>query len=1061
MSFSHFFIDRPIFASVVSIIITLVGSIGYFALPVSQYPEIAPPTVQVTATYPGASARIVSETVATPLEQEINGVEGMIYMQSQSTADGRMSLTVTFAQGTNIDDAQVLVQNRVARAEPRLPEEVRRLGVVTQKASPDFLMVIHLLSPDDRYDQLYVSNYATLQVKDALSRVDGVGNVLVFGARDYAMRVWLDPERAAEFDLTAGDILRALRAQNVQVASGTLNQAPIPNADAFEFSVQTRGRLTAPEEFGNIIVKSDPDGEALVRVRDVARVELGAQDYTTNAYLDNKPAVAMAVFQRPGSNALTTADSVLTLTEELAARFPPGLEYQIIYNPTAYVEESVQEVYRTLFEATLLVIIVVFIFLQSVRAAIIPVIAIPVSLIGTFAIMAAFGFSLNNLSLFGLVLAIGIVVDDAIVVVENVERNLANGLAPREAARVTMNEVGGALIATSLTLCAVFVPTAFIPGISGAFYRQFALTIAASTVISTIVSLTLSPAMARLLLRAKDPDAAPGGPLGRFFAAFNRGFDRLATGYGDQVCRVVRKASVALVAYAALLVATGGVFAVTPSGFIPDQDQGYLIGVVNLPQGASLERTDAVVKKATEIGLQVDGIAHAAEFAGFNGATFTNASNAGAIFFTMKPFDQRANYRAVQQQLQGALAQNISEAFVLVIAPPPVRGIGNGSGFKMMVQDRSGLGLPALQQASFQLMIAANQDPQLRNVFTFFETSTPQVYLDIDREKAELMGVSSANVFEALETYLGSAFVNDFNYLGRTFRVTAQADATYRRDVDDIALYSMRNDRGEMAPVEAVATARMTTGSSRVPRHNLYPAAAVQGEPAPGVSSAAALARMEALAAQILPPGMSFEWTELAYQQKQAGGAAAIFLLAVVFVFLVLAAQFESVTLPLAVILIVPMSLLAAMLGVNAAGLTNNILTQVGLVVLIGLSAKNAILIVEFAKQQEDEGKTLFTAATNAAQLRLRPILMTSFSFILGVLPLVFATGAGAEMRNVLGVAVAAGMLGVTLFGLFLTPVFYVTARSLGRLFGRGGEPGPSPSQPPLPDPAQTPASAE
>jgi HAE1 family hydrophobic/amphiphilic exporter-1 len=1032
MKLSHFFIDRPIFASVISIVIVLVGMIAYFALPVAQYPEIAPPTVQVTATYPGASAEIVSQTVATPLEQEINGVDGMIYMQSQSTADGRMSLTITFEQGTDVDNAQVLVQNRVARAEPRLPEEVRRLGVVTQKSSPDFLMVIHLLSPDNTYDQLYVSNYATLQIRDELARVDGVGNIVVFGARDYAMRVWIDPERAAELDLTAGDIVRALRAQNVQVASGVLNQAPVPNAEAFELSVQTRGRLTAPEEFADIVVKSDSDGSALVRVRDVARVELGAQDYSTNAYLDNQPAVAIAVFQRPGSNALTTAENVLSMMDGLAARFPPGLAFRVVYNPTEFIAESVKEVYKTIFEATLLVVVVVFLFLQSFRASIIPIIAIPVSLVGTFAVMGAFGFSLNNLSLFGLVLAIGIVVDDAIVVVENVERNLHLGLSPREAARKTMDEVGGALVAIALVLCAVFVPTAFIPGLSGAFYQQFALTIAAATVISLIVSLTLSPALAGILMRPQQESSTSQGPLGAFFKAFNKGFDRLTNGYASVVSRLVRRTGIALAAYAGLLLFAGLQFSMTPGGFIPDQDQAYLIGVVNLPQGASLERTDEIVRRATKIGLDVEGIEHAAAFAGFNGATFTNASNAGAIFFTMEEFGHRPDYRKVQQALQGALMQNINEAFVLVIAPPPVRGIGNGSGFKMMLQDRGGVGLAALQQATFQLMIAANQDPQLRNVFTFFEVSTPQVYLDIDREKAELMGLSSSSVFEALETYLGSAFINDFNYLGRTFRVTAQADATFRRDIDDISLYFARNDRGEMAPVEAVAKARLTAGSSRVPRYNLYPAAELQGEAAPGVSSSEAIARMEALAAQTLPPGLSFEWTELAYQQQRAGNTAGlVFALAVLFVFLVLAAQFESLTLPLAVILIVPMTLLSAIIGVNIAGQSNNILTQIGFVVLIGLAAKNAILIVEFAKQREDAGKSLVDAAIEAARLRLRPILMTSFAFILGVVPLVIASGAGAEMRNALGVAVFSGMLGVTFFGLVLTPAFFVIARGL------------------------------
>jgi len=1029
MKFTHFFIDRPIFAAVISIVVVIVGSIAYFGLPVAQYPDIAPPTVQVRATYPGASAEVLSDTVATPIEQEMNGVEGMIYMQSQSTADGQMTLTITFAPGTDLDTAQVLVQNRVARAEPRLPETVRRLGVVTQKASPDFLMVIHMISPDETYDQLYVSNYATLQVRDRISRVDGVGNVLVFGARDYAMRVWIDPERAALLGLTAGDVVRALRAQNVQVASGTLNQQPMPDARAFEFAVQTRGRLAAPEEFGEIVIKSDPSGEALVRVKDVARVELGAQTYSTNAYLDNQPAVALAVFQRPGSNALTTADEVLELMEELSESFPPGLEYRNYYNPTEFIEESVNEVYKTIFEATLIVIVVVFVFLQSLRGALIPVLAIPVSLIGTFAVMAAFGFSLNNLSLFGLVLAIGIVVDDAIIVVENVERNLREGFAPRDAARRTMDEVSGALVASGLVLAAVFVPTAFVPGLSGAFYRQFALTIATATAISVLVSLTLSPALAALLLRHKE-EGEKSGPLDGFFKAFNSGFDKLEAGYGSVLKKLVRTGGVVLVVYAGLLVATGGAFRLTPGGFIPDQDQAYLIGVVNLPQGSSLERTDAVVKKAAEIGLGVEGVAHAAEFAGFNGATFTNASNSGAIFFPLDEFGERDGYKAIQQRLQGALAQNISEAFVLVIAPPPVRGVGNGSGFKMMVQDRGGVGLRQLHAAAMQLMQAANEDPDIVNAFTFFEVGTPELYLDIDRQKAELMGVPTEGVFEALETYLGSAFINDFNYLGRTYRVTAQADAPFRKGPEDISRYYMRNAAGEMAPVESVAKARLATGSSRVPRHNLYPSAAVQGETAPGVSSGEALAKMERLAEEILPPGVGFEWTELAYQQKAAGNTGGlVFVLATVFVFLVLAAQYESVTMPLAVILIVPMVLLFSIIGVNIAGQSNNILTQVGFVVLIALASKNAILIVEFGKQQQDKGLDRFEAAVKAARLRLRPILMTSFAFIFGVLPLVTATGAAAEMRQALGVSVFSGMLGVTLFGLLLTPVFFVLTR--------------------------------
>lgn len=1042
MGFSNFFIDRPIFAAVVSIVIGIVGMIAYFVLPVAQFPDVAPPTVQVTAAYPGASAEIVAETVATPLEQEINGVEGMIYVSSQSTP-GAVTVTVSFAQGTDIDAAQVLVQNRVSRAEPRLPEEVRRLGVVVQKSSPDFLMVIHLLSPDQTYDQLYVSNYATLQVRDRLSRIDGVGQVLVFGARDYAMRVWIDPRRAAELELTVGDIVGALRGQNVQVASGTLNQAPVGNAGAFELAVQTQGRLTAPEEFGNIVIKSDGQ-DSLVRVRDVARVELGAQDYSTNAYLNNQPAVALGVFQRPGSNAITTADQVLGLMDSLAENFPPGLQYRVIYNPTEFVEQSVNEVYRTLVEATLLVVLVVFVFLQSFRAALIPVLAIPVSLVGTFAIMSAFGFSLNNLSLFGLVLAIGIVVDDAIVVVENVERNLELGKPRRQAVRDSMAEVGGALIATSLVLCAVFVPTAFIPGLSGAFYRQFALTIATATVISTLVSLTLSPALANLLLqppseRSKEGSGPLRRPLRAFFGAFNRGFDTLSARYSKLVCVGVRRVTLALVVYGVLLAGTFGLFRAVPGGFVPEQDQGYLIGVVSLPQGASLERTDEIVRRAGEIGLSIDGISHAAQFAGFNGATFTNASNAGAIFFILDDFGDRGGHLALQQQLQGALATQISDAFVLVIAPPPVRGIGTGSGFKMMVQDRSGAGLVALKDAAFTMMGAANQDPRLRNVFTFYETSTPQVYLDIDREKAELMGLPTSAVFEALEGYLGSVFVNDFNYLGRTYRVTAQADAPYRRDVEDISDYYARNTRGEMVPVETVTEAERVTGPSRVPRYNLYPAAAVQGESVPGISSGEALSIMEGLAEDLLPGGFGFEWTEIAYQQSTAGNTGGIaFVLAVLLVFLFLAAQYESLTLPLAVILIVPMALFSAMIGVMVAGQANTILTQIGLVVLIGLATKNAVLIVEFAKQlQVQEGLSKRDAAIEAAKLRLRPVLMTAFSFILGVVPLVIATGAGAEMRNVLGVTVFSGMLGVTLFGLFLTPVFYVLAAGIEERFGR------------------------
>ena len=1044
MKFSHFFIDRPIFAAVVSILIMLAGGLAYSALAVAQYPSVAPPTINVRATYPGASAQVVSETVATPIEQELNGVEGMIYMESSATSDGGLQITVTFAGGTDIDQAQVLVQNRVARAEPRLPETVRRLGIVTQKSSPDFLLVVHLISPENTYDQLYISNYARLQLIDEMSRIDGVGRILVFGARDYSMRIWIDPERAAELDLTAGEIVAALRAQNVQVAGGVLNQAPVPGNDPFQLSVQLQGRLSAPEEFGDIIVKTNGDG-SIVRLRALARIELGAEDYSTNAYLDNQPAVAIPVFQQPGSNAIETAGNVLARVEELSQRFPEDLEYRVVYNPTEFIEQSVAEVYRTLFISGALVVLTIFIFLQSWRAALVPVVAIPISLVGTFALMLVFGFSLNNLSLFGLVLAIGIVVDDAIVVTENVERLLGEGKTPREAARQTMTEVGTALIATTLVLAAVFVPTAFLPGLSGSFYRQFALTITAATVISTTVSLTLSPALARLILRAPDKDAETPlwkRPVAGFFRVYNRIFDRMERGYSGIVKRLVRKGVLVMAAYAALLGATWWGFSATPGGFIPDQDQGYIITAIELPPGASLARTDAVMREAADIGAEVEGIANAVQFVGFNGATFSNASNAGAIFFTLDEFGDRPTARDIQATLQSRLRQEIGEAFVLVITPPPVRGIGNGSGYKMMVQDRAGRGLAALNQATQDLMQAAQADPILSNNITFFEVSTPEVFLDIDRAKAELMGVPTQGIFEALETYLGSAFINDFNYLGRTFRVTAQADAQYRRNIDDVSRYYARNARGEMVPVETVARAERRTGSNRVVRFNLYTAAALQGEPAPGTSSGEALTRMEALADEVLPDGFSFQWTELAFQERQAGNTAGIaFGLAVLMVFLVLAAQFESLTIPLSIILIVPMGLLFAVVGILIAGQDNNILTQIGFVVLIALACKNAILIVEFAVQKREDGSDRYEAAVEACRLRFRPVLMTAFSFILGMIPLVIATGAGFEMRRALGVAVFSGMLGVTLFGLFLTPVFYVIAtRFSGGRTGAGSD---------------------
>lgn len=1063
MKFPHFFIERPIFAAVLSILIVLVGAISYLNLPVAQYPEIAPPTITVSATYPGAGAEVVADTVATPIEQELNGVENMLYMSSQATDDGRLTITATFALGTDLDEAQVLVQNRVSIAEPRLPEEVRRLGVITQKSSPDLLTVIHLYSPDNSRDQLYISNYALLQIRDTLARLDGVGSITIFGAREYSMRIWLDPDRMAGLQLTASDVVAALRAENVQVASGILGQPPVATETANQISVRTMGRLQEPDDFENIVVKTDPDG-SITRVRDIARVELGAQDYSTNAYLDDNPAVAIAIFQRPGSNALQTAAGIEETIEELSQDFPAGLAYDIIYNPTEFIAESVNEVYVTIFEAVILVTIVVFIFLQSWRAAIIPIVAIPVSLVGTFAVMGAFGFSLNTLTLFGLVLAIGIVVDDAIVVVENVERELRAGKTPKEAAHTTMDEVGGALIAISLVLCAVFIPTAFISGISGQFYQQFALTIATATIISAFNSLTLSPALAAILLEP-EPETPPEprnrfhARLQRFFAWFNRSFENISERYGNVTSKLIRMTGAVLIVYALLIAATGWRFTATPTGFIPEQDQGYLIVAIQLPPGSSLSRTDAVLQEATDIILDTPGFANTAGFAGFNGATFTNSPNAAAIFSVMEEFSERDGAPALLNELNQRL-QAIDEAFIIVIAPPSVRGIGNAGGFRMMVQDRAGRGSDELNGATQQMVAAANADPRLVNVFTSYETATPQLYLDIDRVKAQQLGVPITDVFNTLEVFLGSAFVNDFNYLGRTYRVSAQADAPFRMERSDISRLRARNAyTGEMVPIGSVVNFRDITGPSRQPRYNLNGAAEIDGAAAPGVSSGDAIVAMEEIAESTLPSGFDFEWTGLAYQEVNAGSTAAlVFVLAVVFVFLLLAAQYESWLLPLAIILIVPMCLLSAILGIAMRGMDNNILTQVGLVVLVGLASKNAILIVEFAKQREDAGMNRFEAAVAAAKLRLRPILMTSFAFILGVVPLVIASGAGFEMRQALGTAVFFGMLGVTAFGLFLTPAFYVMCRSLaGRRKKDTGvdADGETPQGDALPEPAE------
>jgi hydrophobe/amphiphile efflux-1 (HAE1) family protein len=1045
MGISQFFIDRPIFASVVSIVLVIVGAVSFFRLPIAQYPEIAPPIINVTGQYPGASADVIAATVVTPLEQQINGVDNMLYLASNSTADGRFSIAVTFELGTNLDIAQVQVQNRVAIADPRLPQDVRNIGVTVAKASPDLMMVVHLYSPDKSRDTLFISNYANIEITDALTRLDGVGSLIVFGSRDYSMRVWLDPDRLQALGLTAGDVTRALQGQNVQVASGVLNLPPVGHPMAFQVSVQTLGRLADANEFGEIVVKNTPD--AVVRLKDVARVELAALDYTINSYLDRDPAIAIGVFQRPGSNALSTANAIKSTMDQLAKRFPAGLKYTIVYNPTEFIQQSVDAVEETIGEAVALVIIVVILFLQTWRAAIIPLVAIPVSLIGTFFFMAMFGFTLNNLSLFGLVLAIGIVVDDAIVVVENVERNIAAGLRPREAAIRSMNEVSAALVAIALVLCAVFVPSAFITGISGQFYRQFALTIAGATVISLIVSLTLSPAMCALLLKPH-VERAPRvwtRPVHAFFKLFNLSFDGLAAGYAWLAGRVVRFAVIVLLIYGAIIVFGLNQFRSTPQGFIPAADRGYMIIVTQLPPGASLARTDAVNRRAVDIALQVPGVAHAVNIVGFSGATFTNAPNAGAVFITLDPFQERAkdprkSADAIVKTLFGRLSA-IQEGFVVVVAPPAVSGIGNAGGFRMMVEDRGGRGSAALQDVVGAIMSRAAQTPGVVQVFSLFENSTPQLYLDIDRTKAQLLGINITDVFGALQTYLGSTYVNDFNLLGRTFRVMAQADAPYRVDSKDVLKVRVRNASGDTVPLGSFTTVRDISGPYRVPRYNLYPAAELDGAAAPGYSQGQAIEIMNKIAAEVLPEGFSYEWTLLAFQQLRAGSTAIFaFVLAVVFVFLVLAAQFESLTLPLAVILIVPMCLVAAITGVIIRGQDNNILTQVGFIVLIGLAAKNAILIVEFAKQLEDRGRDRFAAAVEAARLRLRPILMTSFAFIFGVAPLVWAIGAGAELRQTLGTAVFSGMIGVTAFGLIFTPAFYVICRWIAALGGRRKE---------------------
>ncbi|NVM88232.1 efflux RND transporter permease subunit [Variovorax sp. SG517] len=1039
MNLSKFFIDRPIFAGVLSLLMLIAGLIALRGLPISEYPEVAPPSVVVRAQYPGANPKVIAETVATPLEEQINGVEGMLYMGSQATTDGVLTLTVTFRLGTDPDKAQQLVQNRVSQAEPRLPEEVRRLGITTVKSAPDLTMVVHLVSPNNRYDINYLRNYAVLNVKDPLARIEGVGQVQIFGGGDYSMRVWLDPQKVAQRGLSASDVVAAIRGQNVQAAAGVVGASPGLSGVDMQLSINAQGRLQSEEEFGDIIVKSGTDG-AVTRLRDIGRLEMGAADYSLRSLLNNDPAVGMGVFQAPGSNALDISANVRKTMAELNKNMPEGLEYRIAYDPTQFVRASIESVIHTLLEAIMLVVLVVILFLQTWRASIIPLLAVPVSVIGTFAVLHVLGFSINALSLFGLVLAIGIVVDDAIVVVENVERNIEAGLTPREATYRAMREVSGPIIAIALVLVAVFVPLAFISGLTGQFYRQFAVTIAISTVISAINSLTLSPALAALLLRGHDApkDALTRGMdrvFGWLFRGFNRFFHRGSEAYSGGVKRVISRKALMLAIYLALIGVTFGLFKAVPSGFVPAQDKQYLIGFAQLPDGATLDRTDEVIQRMGEIMKKNPNVEDAIAFPGLSINGFTNSSNSGIVFATLKPFDQRKRADqsggAVAGQLNGAFA-GIQDAFIVMFPPPPVAGLGTTGGFKLQLEDRGSVGYDQMDAAVKAFMAKAYQAPELAGMFTSWQVNVPQLYADIDRTKARQLGVPVTDIFDTMQIYLGSLYANDFNKFGRTYSVRVQADAPYRARAEDVGLLKVRSSSGEMVPLSALMKVNSTFGPERAMRYNGYLAADINGGPAPGYSSGQAQDAIVKIAAETLPKGVTFEWTELTYQEILAGNSAfLVFPLAILLVFLVLAAQYESLTLPIAIILIVPMGILAAMTGVWISGGDNNVFTQIGLIVLVGLSAKNAILIVEFARELEFAGRTPVQAAIEASRLRLRPILMTSLAFVMGVLPLVLSTGAGSEMRKAMGVAVFAGMIGVTAFGLFLTPVFYVLLRRL------------------------------
>jgi The (Largely Gram-negative Bacterial) Hydrophobe/Amphiphile Efflux-1 (HAE1) Family len=1040
MDFSRFFIDRPIFAAVLSIVIFAAGLISIPLLPIGEYPDVVPPSVVVRTVYPGANPKVIAETVATPLEEAITGVEDMMYMKSVAGSDGVLQMTVTFRPGTDPDDAAVRVQNRVSQALARLPEDVRRQGVTTQKQSAVFLMVVHLVSTDGRHDSLYLRNYARLHVKDELSRIPGVGDAQLFGGGDYAMRIWLDPDKVASRGLTAGDVLRAVREQNVQVSAGQLGAEPMPGGSDFLLPINARGRLESVEEFGDIVLKHGDDGQ-VVRLADVARIELAAGDYTLRARLDGRNAAAIGIFQAPGANALEIRDAVVAKMAEIRERLPPGVEITSIYDTTIFVRQSIRAVVSTLLEAVVLVVLVVILFLQTWRASIIPLLAVPVSVVGTFAVLYLLGYSINTLTLFGLVLAIGIVVDDAIVVVENVERHIEEGATPLQAAHLAMREVSGPIIAIALVLCAVFVPMAFLSGVTGQFYRQFAVTIAISTVISAVNSLTLSPALAARLLRPRGaekdrPTRIIERLFGWVFRPFNRFFHTSSERYQGAVSRALGRRGAVFAVYAVLLLATGLMFNAVPAGFIPVQDKQYVLAGVKMPEGASIERTDAVLRKMAAMAAEVDGVASEVAFPGLNALQFTNTPNHGVVFFTLEPFEQRSRSAEEIVAELNARFSTIEEGFTFALMPPPIDGLGNGSGWTLFVEDRAGLGYGQLQEAVQAFQGAVAQTPGLGFPITSYQANVPQLEADVDRVKAKAQGVPLTELFETLQVYLGSAYVNDFNLFGRTWQVIAQADAPFRDGVEDIANLRTRNQQGQMVPVGSVVSVRQTYGPDPVIRYNGYPAADLLGESDPRVlSSGQAMAAVEALAARVLPPGMAIEWSDLSFQQATQGRASlVVFPLAVLLVFLVLAALYESWTLPLAVILIVPMTLLSALAGVWLAGGDNNVFVQVGLVVLMGLACKNAILIVEFARELELQGRPVLEAALEACRLRLRPIVMTSVAFIAGTVPLVLSSGAGAEVRSITGVTVFAGMLGVTLFGLFLTPVFYVALR---RLAGR------------------------